>query len=591
MKIIVLITSLLVSCFASSQVRMTGTGISASNSSAFIDASSNATNNGTVGIGKGLVFPRVDLSTFTFVGSTGVPNNYPSRYDGMIVYNTNVGGLAGAGLTEGTLTEGYWYYYNKSNSVTGGTWKKLQNNGSTSVILNGTSYERAALTGDVTADVNSNTTSIAPNAVTSSKILDGTIVAADLNSMAASSGQVLTFNGSNWAPNTISEVDSIIGNEVADVVTNGGLTRLGAGTTIDPYKLKINDGTANGQILVWDGTKWVAQAAPAEVDGVVGNEVSNATTNRGLVRAGTGTSGDPYTLGLTSGTATGQVYKWNGTNWTPGTDDGLTSEVDGVVGNEVTDAVVNGGLTRSGTGTAADPYKLKINDGTANGQILVWNGTKWVAQADGDATTGNEVTDAVVNGGLTRSGTGTAADPYKLKINDGTANGQILVWNGTKWVAQATTSDWSLVGNSTTDPATNFIGTTDAQALAFRTNNTEKVRIASNGNVGIATLAPVSKFEVNGAIGIPTIAVSANIALDNTHSVVRIDTTAGDVTITLPAASTATNRIYIIVKNDTSSNKLVFSTTINGSGYTFTDANIPGEYKIQSNGTSWSLLK
>lgn len=51
----------------------------------------------------------------------------------------------------------------------------------------------------------------------------------------------------------------------------------------------------------------------------------------------------------------------------------LTSEVDGVVGNEVTDT--NGTtLTRSGTGTSGDPYKLALNLGNGNtwtvGQVI-----------------------------------------------------------------------------------------------------------------------------------------------------------------------------------------------------------------------------
>lgn len=118
--------SLLVTCIASSQVRMTGTTISSSNGSAFIDASSNNTNNVSVGTGKGLVFPRVDLSTFTFVGATPtIASNFPTRFDGMIVYNTKDGGAANAGLTNGVLAPGFWFYENKSTSLTGGTWKPL----------------------------------------------------------------------------------------------------------------------------------------------------------------------------------------------------------------------------------------------------------------------------------------------------------------------------------------------------------------------------------------------------------------------------------------------------------------------------------
>jgi len=52
-------------------------------------------------------------------------------------------------------------------------------------------------------------------------------------------------------------------------------------------------------------------------------------------------------------------------------------------------------------------------------------------------------------------------------------------------------SNWALQGNAGTSPSTNFVGTTDANDLAFRTGNTENMRIkASNGAVGIGTQTP-----------------------------------------------------------------------------------------------------
>jgi hypothetical protein len=44
---------------------------------------------------------------------------------------------------------------------------------------------------------------------------------------------------------------------------------------------------------------------------------------------------------------------------------------------------------------------------------------------------------------------------------------------------------WRTTGNAGTSAANNFIGTTDAIDLVFRTNNSEKMRIQSGGNVGI----------------------------------------------------------------------------------------------------------
>ncbi len=60
-------------------------------------------------------------------------------------------------------------------------------------------------------------------------------------------------------------------------------------------------------------------------------------------------------------------------------------------------------------------------------------------------------------------------------------------WNSSEWVALDGTGgrDWSLLGNSGTNPTVNFLGTTDAADLRFRTNNTERMRIAATGNLGV----------------------------------------------------------------------------------------------------------
>jgi uncharacterized protein (TIGR02145 family) len=145
MKNIVLIIAIVVfESGLNAQVRQSnGNALgAASNSSAFFDASSTPTWNSSTNIGKGMIFPRVDLSLFTSFSFTGsiVPSNYPSRFDGFVVYNTKVGGVAGVGVTEGTLTRGFWYYDNDATTVNGGTWRPLNtgSQGITGLLPNGT---------------------------------------------------------------------------------------------------------------------------------------------------------------------------------------------------------------------------------------------------------------------------------------------------------------------------------------------------------------------------------------------------------------------------------------------------------------------
>ena len=65
--------------------------------------------------------------------------------------------------------------------------------------------------------------------------------------------------------------------------------------------LVYNTNTTLGEgIYFYDGSNWVIISG----DGVVGNEVTNAITGGGLVRAGSGTATSPYTLGIDDGGVT-----------------------------------------------------------------------------------------------------------------------------------------------------------------------------------------------------------------------------------------------------------------------------------------------
>ena len=59
------------------------------------------------------------------------------------------------------------------------------------------------------------------------------------------------------------------------------------------------------------------------------------------------------------------------------------------------------------------------------------------------------------------------------------------------------TMAWQNRGNAGTNPASDFVGTTDNEPLVIKTNAGERVRITSTGDVGIGTTQPAARLEVN----------------------------------------------------------------------------------------------
>ncbi len=57
---------------------------------------------------------------------------------------------------------------------------------------------------------------------------------------------------------------------------------------------------------------------------------------------------------------------------------------------------------------------------------------------------------------------------------------------------------WELTGNAGTNPAVNFLGTTDKEPLIIKTNGAEQLRIDVVGHVGIGTATPGASLEVAG---------------------------------------------------------------------------------------------
>ncbi|MGI4872619.1 MAG: beta strand repeat-containing protein [Janthinobacterium lividum] len=148
------------------------------------------------------------------------------------------------------------------------------------------------------------------------------------------------------------------------------------------------------------------------------------------------------------------------------------------------------------------------------------------------------------------------------------------------FAASAATTYWNLQGNSGTSPATNFLGTIDAQDQAFRTSDIERMRILAGGNVGLNTTAPKSTLEVNGSFGANYLSVTAaTYTLLTTDFYVDFKGTAAG-TLTLPSGLNAKGRLYT-VKNGTSAQALTLTTTSSETIDGSTSLSIPAGQSVQ----------
>ncbi|NOS91569.1 MAG: hypothetical protein HOP30_06580, partial [Cyclobacteriaceae bacterium] len=153
---------------------------------------------------------------------------------------------------------------------------------------------------------------------------------------------------------------------------------------------------------------------------------------------------------------------------------GTLSTLSAVTSSEITDgtivdadingtANINGAKINPAFGAQAVSTTSTLTTGSA-GQFVV--------DATGNITKINNIT---------TSFPATQGTANSVLTNDGAGN---LTW--------ATGSGWSLSGNSGTTPGTNFIGTTDAQDLVFKTNSTEYARLTSSGSFAIGTITPIA---------------------------------------------------------------------------------------------------
>ncbi|MBK9046080.1 MAG: hypothetical protein IPL74_05035 [Bacteroidetes bacterium] len=79
--------------------------------------------------------------------------------------------------------------------------------------------------------------------------------------------------------------------------------------------------------------------------------------------------------------------------------------------------------------------------------------------------------------------------------------GTLVAGSGLTSPAWLTTGNTGLVGGNTTTPGTNFLGTTDAQNICFRTNNIERGRFSALGEFFVGALNTVIAGDLMNSVG------------------------------------------------------------------------------------------
>ncbi len=121
--------------------------------------------------------------------------------------------------------------------------------------------------------------------------------------------------------------------------------------------------------------------------------------------------------------------------------------------------------------------------------------------------------------------------------------------------------------------------------------------LAANSNTKVASQKATKAYVDNSIVGatsvVPYSSVSSDTTLDNTYSVVAVDASGGNVTITLPTAVGVEGRTFSIKKVDSSSNTV----TINPNGAETIDGGSSAVISVQyvsvmviSDNTNWYVI-
>ena len=459
------------------------------------------------------------------VGPAGA--NGTNGLDGKTVLNGTTNPVAGIGAN------GDFYINTTSNTMFGpkvaGAWP------ASGTSLVGPAGSGGSITGTAPIAVTSGVVSLndlgidsvklADASVTSAKIADGTITAADLSQMAATSGQVLKWNGTAWAPAADAGLTTTT---VSNSITSGALTTTVNGVAATSVTLPVADGS---ETKVNAGTNVTVTGSGTSISPYVVNAsgaVDATSTANGIVRLAGDLSGTAALPTITNSAVINKVLTgYTSTAGTVAATDNIVTAIGKLDGNTALKAPI---ASPTFTGTPTLPTGTIGVTQTAGNNTTALATTAFVATAvtaaatpDADATTKGKVqlagdlsgtaalptitNSAVINKVLTgyTSTAGTVAATDNIVTAIGKLDGNTALkapiasptFTGTPTLPTGTIGVTQTAGNNTTALATTAFVTTAVTAAA-----TPDADATTKGKVQLAG-------DLSGTAALPTIATNA----------------------------------------------------------------------------------
>lgn len=260
--------------------------------------------------------------------------------------------------------------------------------------------------------------------VGTTELANGAVTAAKLNSMSASSGQVLKWNGSAWIPS-----NDLTGS--VDLSAGPGISISG---TAPNYTItNTGDLNANDDVLI-------TTQANGDVTGpfsnlqlkanvVTSTEIADNAVNTSELASGAVTAAKLNSMSA----STGQVLKWNGSTWAPATDLSGSISLTAGAGINITGTAPDFTIVNTGDTNANDDLTTSSQaNGDVSGpfsNLQIKANVVTSAEIADNAVNSSEIADNAVNTSEIANGAITAA-----KLDDMNAStGQVLKWNGTAW--------------------------------------------------------------------------------------------------------------------------------------------------------------